>query len=126
VAHEHEASAAGPFEIFDRGGIGHVVGVEADPLVGDADLESIREESIGNVDAFASVHLVAVLDGVDQGFFESEPDAEDFLIAGSAGSELFFDGILDTSSLGMLARDGHFREWRMAEVACGLHRCEIG
>ena len=43
--------------------------------------------AVDDVDLLGPVHLVAVLDGVDQGFFQGQADAEDVLFAGLVRSQ---------------------------------------
>ena len=62
------------------GRVGHVLGVEARPLVGDADVEPLGGDRVRDEDPLVRVHLVAVLDGVDERFFESELDREDVVL----------------------------------------------
>ena len=80
VPHQEQAPAAGPFQVLRRGRVWHVVGIKAGAFIDDLDLEPIRVDAVRNADRLGPVQLVAVFDGVDQGLFEREADAEDFLV----------------------------------------------
>ena len=75
--HQHDAAAAGFFEVFVLGGVGHVLQAETGALVFDHDADFVVGDLAGDKDLFARVEAVAVLDGVDQGLFEGQADAED-------------------------------------------------
>ena len=109
VAHEQQAAAAGALEVLGGGRVGHVLGVEARPLVGDADVEPLGSDRVRDEDALVRVHLVAVLDGVDEGLFEGELDGEDVVLGVAGGLERLLDlrpGRAGASA--EVARDGDF------------------
>jgi hypothetical protein len=62
-----------------------------------------------------AVHLVAMLDGVDQGFFERQLDAEDVPFVDVAGLEEVFDLFLNSASFGAIARNGAIQGDSLAE-----------
>ena len=95
AAHEQQAAAAGAFDVLDRGRVGHVLGVEPRPLVGDADVEPFGGDAVDDDDPLVGVHLVAVLDGVDQGLFEGQLDREDVVLGVRGGLQRLLDQVLD-------------------------------
>ena len=105
MAHEHQAAAAGALDVLEGGGVGHVAGVEAVALVGDVDLEVLGANHGDDGHLFIAVHLVAVLDGVDERLFEGQADAEDVLVADVVGVQQSLDVVLDAASLGRVAGD---------------------
>ena len=67
------------------GAVGNRVGIEALAFIGDADPESIGPHFTGDLDPLAEVELVAMLNGIDDGFFERQVDAEDVLAGPALG-----------------------------------------
>lgn len=74
--HEEDPPPVGGFSVDFVRRVGQGGQVEARPFVGDGDLDGIFGEVTLDVDRLGGVHLVAMLDRVDQGFFECEVDAE--------------------------------------------------
>jgi hypothetical protein len=122
MPHEHKPPATGSFEILGSGGVGNVGGIEAGPLVGDGDFEAIIVEVIADANGAGAIHLVAMLDGVYQGLFESEFDAKNVAIGGMPSPQELFDAILDDAGFGRVTGYDNVREDRFAIVRIGIHR----
>ena len=118
MAHEHQAAAAGALDVLEGGGVGHVAGVEAVALVGDVDLEVLGANHGDDGHLFIAVHLVAVLDGIDQGLFQGQADAEDFFFAGVVRPQESLDVLLHAAGLRRVAGDD---EVQRGAVACVVH-----
>jgi hypothetical protein len=104
VPHQQEAATAGPFDILRGCWVGHVTGVEAWPLVGDLDLKSIGGDLIDDPDVLGPVHLITVLDGVNERFFQSEANGENVVI-GELAAQRLLNLRLDAPGLGQIACD---------------------
>eukprot|EP00913_Durusdinium_trenchii_P035266 g32996.t1 len=74
--HQHDAAAAGAFEIVVFGRVGNVFRFEAVALVFDFDANKFFADLAADQDRFLRVHPVAVFDGVDECFFQCESNAE--------------------------------------------------
>src|SRR3954447_225220 len=127
VLDEEQAAAARALEVLDGARVGHVAGVEAGALVRDADLEAVVADAAADVDLLAAVELVAVLDGVDDGFFQGEADAEDLAVLVVEQSQLALDLVLDAGNLLRVARDRNLEGSFLAEHAHDgtLLPCEV-
>ncbi len=71
------------------------------------------------MDLLGTVHLVAVFDGVDEGFFKGELDAEDLAFLEVAGLEGAFDVILNAACLGGVAGDHNLVGTDVARITHG-------
>ena len=90
----------GAFEIFVGKRIGHIAGVVTGAFVGDTDVEALALYAEQNVHLFAIVHLIAMLDGIDDGFEPSELIPKIFLFVFIIlFFQLIFDSIPEPSAL---------------------------
>jgi len=65
-----------------------------------------------------------LLDGVDEGLFEGEADAEDLLLAGVVSAKQALDLLLHDPGLGGITRDHDVHGGRRADLAGRSHdRC---
>ena len=108
VFHQEESAAAGTFEVFVSERVGNVARIVAGAFVGDADVEAVGANMKADMDAFCLVHLVAMLDGVDNRFFQGQANAENFLIVEAELSQLFFDKFLDVPCFVEIAGNDEF------------------
>src|SRR5947209_8319121 len=74
VADEEQSTATGPFQVLRGHGVGDIFRIEARAFVDDANIEALGLDAIAYPDRFVSVHLIAMLDGIDQGLFQSQLD----------------------------------------------------
>jgi len=91
ASHEHQAPSTGGFDVGRVGRVGDGGGVEPFAFVGDFDADDFRAHAAGDVDVLARVKLVPVADGVDQGLFHGQVDAEDVVLDPIVLLELFED-----------------------------------
>ena len=104
-------------------GIGHVAGVETRAFIGDLHFKAIGEKSVGDADFLGGVHLVAMFDGVDQGFLQGQLDAEDVVVVDVTSEEKLFDVVLNPARLGRIAGDGDIQSNRLTDIALGVSWC---
>lgn len=105
VAHQKQAAAAGAFEIFRGEAIGDLAGIKAATFIGDADLAALGVYLVVNENLLGGVHLVAMLDGIDERLFQGKANAEDFAIVVAHLLQLELDLVLNAASVGRVARD---------------------
>ena len=60
---------------------------------------------VGNVNFFMAVHLVAMLDGVDQRLFEGEADAENLTFLDAVSFQGTFNILLNAARFARIARN---------------------
>src|SRR4029079_8372957 len=68
VAHQQESASARAFEVLGGGRVGDVIGIEARAFIADFNVEGAVVDAVPDVDLFGLAHLVAMFDGVDEGF----------------------------------------------------------
>src|SRR5262245_38694037 len=90
------------------GGSKIVVGVEPGALVSDADVEPLGGHGATQPNLLVGVHLVAVPDRVDQGFFERQLDGEGVAVGVRQFLERFVEKILGAACPGEIAGEGEF------------------
>src|SRR5262245_55068337 len=110
MAHEQQPPATGAFQIFDGNRIGDVCRVKAGPLVSNTNLKPFGDNPEGNADLLGTVHLVAMLDGIDESFFQGQLDAEQVPFGKLVGLESLLDFLLHASSLCRIAGDFNLPE----------------
>src|SRR5262245_307328 len=116
MAHEQQAPPAGALEILDGHRIGHVFRIEAPPFVRDADVEAVAVDEVDDADFLAAVELIAVFDGVDECFFEGQPNAENFTFVETVSRQGALDFVLNLASLAGVAGDHMLPRPHMADV----------
>src|SRR5205807_5836385 len=126
VAHEHETPAAGALEVLNGGGVGYVGGIETGALVLDLDVKAILLNLVDDANLLGAIKLVAVFDGVDEGFLEGELDAEDFFFGEEGGLQLTFDFFLKFTRFGGIAGDFDGDGVMGAWLAHKVHLTESG
>lgn len=128
IAHEHESAPTRPFQVLDGGRIGYVLRIKSGPLVLDLDLEAIGSHRVVNMNLLGWIEVIAVLDGVDERFFQRESHREDVPIREVVGAQSGLDGLLNGCRIhGIAAQDdvrsncrltGHgkngSKDWRIA------------
>ena len=85
IAHQHEAAATRTLQIFHGGRVRYLGTIKAATFVTDKDIEAFRLNVVGDVDFLGVIELVAVLDGVNEGLFQSQLDAENLAFAVGVG-----------------------------------------
>jgi len=80
------------------GWIGDTGGIETGPFVGDLDSYPPRRHAAGDANVLLRVRLVAVLDGIDQGFLQRQMDAEEIALGPMEALEVIEDLLEDPLS----------------------------
>lgn len=121
MAHEHNTPAAGPLQILDGGGIGDVFDNEAVALIINPNLETIGVHLISDANDLGAVHLIAMFDSVNECFFESQTDAEDFAVGELLAFQELFDFFLDVAGFRRVAGNDQLFAKTLADLGHGLH-----
>jgi hypothetical protein len=98
--HQQDAAAVEALEVFVEGRVGDRSAVEAGAFILDGDLGLFGADGGLDLDGLGAVELVAVLDGVDQGLFEGELDAEEGVGEVGVLLDLVENAFLDRPALG--------------------------
>src|SRR5262245_27809632 len=81
MAHEHQTTATGTFDVFFSGGIGHFARIKAAAFVGNDYFEYFGVDAIADLHFLGAVHAVAMFHGVDDGLFHGQANAENVVLA---------------------------------------------
>lgn len=112
---EMDSATAAFFNIFGKGGIGNGMAVKTGSFVFDDNLRLPGVDGGGNINLFAGIETVAMLDGVHHRFFERETDGEDRLAIEPATVDVVHDFALDFLGLFVDGGDGEFEVGRAIE-----------
>jgi hypothetical protein len=120
MTHEQQAPPAGAFQVFEGDRVGDVRRVKPRPLIGDPHLKALGGHPKGHPNFLGMVHPVAMLDGIDERFFEGKLDAEDFPLGELVGFQSRFDFVLNSMGFGRVAGDFDLPETMggVAEATC--------
>src|SRR6185437_1766096 len=80
VSHEKQAASTGALAVLRCQRIGHALGIESRPLILDHGKHLLGGDVIVDADHETRIATVAVLDGVDERFFQGQVHAEDVLV----------------------------------------------
>ena len=72
VAHQEETATAALFQTFASGRVGHTFGVEAGAFIGNTNRKRVFLAAQGDGNTFVAVGLVAMQDGVGDGFGKTD------------------------------------------------------
>jgi hypothetical protein len=81
VAHEQKSSSTGPLQVFQLERIWYIVDIESGTFIFDGNFEQVVNNAVSDPYVLVRVQLVAVLDGVDQCFFQGKSDSKDLSLA---------------------------------------------
>lgn len=105
TSHEKYPPAVGGFSMFRVRRVGQGVDVEAFSLIRDRDIHLVFRQVALDVDRFGEIHLVSVLDRVDQGLFQGEVDAENVVFSPSGVLEAVEDLVAQGPARSRFTRD---------------------
>src|SRR5262249_1373981 len=94
---------------------------EAGAFVRDGDFKTLPLDAVGDSNLLAPLHAVAVLDGVDQGLFKGEFDAENIVVGTAGAPQQPFDLVLNFARLGGVAGNAQVASVDQSGVALGVH-----
>ena len=111
VGFDQQNAAAGAFfEVFFQRGIGDGFSAETGAFVFYGYFQLLGGGSDFDANFFLGVFAVAVLDGVDEGFFEGDFDAELALAGKAEAGDVVDDAFLDFAAGVEIGGDGEFED----------------